>query len=90
MSSSTLVIRSGGLAGMLAGLLYFVGYASMAELLLPVMSNLGGHIVLGFAGMATLPTLVAVPAARVVRSTCSRAWRRDAERSSGFSTASSR
>ena len=60
MSSSTLVIRSGGLAGILAGLLYFVGYAGMAELLLPVMSNLGGHVVLGFAGMATLPALVAV------------------------------
>src|SRR3989337_332396 len=48
MSSSTLVIRLGGLAGILAGLLYFVGYAGMAELL-PVMSNLGGHVVLGLA-----------------------------------------
>jgi hypothetical protein len=60
MSSPTLVIRLGGLAGILAGLLYFVGYAGMAELLLPVMSNLGGHVVLGLAGMATLPALVGV------------------------------
>ena len=60
MSSSTLVIRSGGLSGMLAGLLYFVGYAGMADLLLPVMGNLGGHVVLGLAGLATLPALVGV------------------------------
>jgi hypothetical protein len=60
MSSSTLVVRLGGLAGILAGLLYFVGYAGMAELLLPVMSNLGGHVVLGLAGIATLPALVGV------------------------------
>lgn len=60
MSSPTLVIRLGGLAGILAGLLYFVGYAGMANLLLPMMSNLGGHVVLGLAGMATLPALVGV------------------------------
>ena len=60
MSSPTLVIRLGGLAGILAGLLYFVGYAGMAELLLPAMSNLGGHVVLGLAGMATLPAFVGV------------------------------
>lgn len=54
------LIRWGGLAGILAGLLYFVGYAGMAELLLPVMSNLGGHVVLGLAGVATMLALVGV------------------------------
>jgi hypothetical protein len=58
----------GGLAGILAGLLYFVRYAGMAELLLPVMSNLGGHVVLGLAGIATLPTLVGVLARDTGRS----------------------
>lgn len=43
---------------MVAGLLYFVGYAGMAELLRPMMSNLGGHVVLGLAGLATLLALV--------------------------------
>ena len=52
--------RWGGLAGIVAGLLYFVGYAGMAELLVPVMSNLGGHVVLGLAGLATLPALVGI------------------------------
>jgi hypothetical protein len=68
MSSSTLVIRLGGLAGILAGLLYFVGYTGMAELLAPVMSNLGGHVVLSLAGMATLPALVGVLARDTGRS----------------------
>ena len=68
MSPSTLVIRLGGLADILVGLLYFVGYAGMAELLLPVMSNLGGHVVLGLAGMATLPALVGVLARDTGRS----------------------
>lgn len=45
---------------MVAGLLYFVGYAGMAELLGPMMSNLGGHAVLGLAGLATLLALVGV------------------------------
>ena len=67
MSSSKL-IRWGGLAGILAGLLYFVGYAGMVELLLPIMSNLGGHVVFGLAGLATLPTLVGVLARDVGRS----------------------
>ena len=57
--SSTLV-RWGGFAAMVAGLLYFVGYAGMAELLVPVMSNLDGHVVLGLAGLATLLALVEV------------------------------
>lgn len=60
MPSSALVIRLGGLAGIVAGLLYFLGYAGMAELLLPMMSNLGGHVVLGLAGLATLPALLGV------------------------------
>ena len=59
LESSNLT-RWGGLSGIVAGLLYFVGYAGMAELLVPVMSNLGGHIVLGLAGLATLPALVGV------------------------------
>ncbi len=57
--SSTL-IRWGGFAAMVAGLMYFVGYAGMAELLVPTMSNLGGHVVLGLAGLATLLALVGV------------------------------
>ncbi len=57
--SSTLV-RWGGFAAMVAGLLYFVGYAGMAELLRPMLSNLGGHVVLGLAGLATLLALVGV------------------------------
>ncbi len=68
MRPATLVIRLGGLAGMLAGLLYFVGYAGMAELLLPVMSNLGGHVVLGLAGLATLLALVGMLARDAGRS----------------------
>ena len=40
--------------------MYFVGYAGMARLLLPVMDNLGGHVILGLAGLATLPVLVGV------------------------------
>jgi hypothetical protein len=59
-TSSTNFIRWGGLAAMVAGLLYFVGYAGMADLLMPVMSNLGGHVVLGLAGLATLLALVGV------------------------------
>jgi len=55
--SSTL-IRWGGFAAMVAGMLYFAGYAGMAELLRPVLSNLGGHVVLGLAGLATLLALV--------------------------------
>ncbi len=65
--SSTL-IRWGGFAAMMAGLLYFVGYAGMAELLVPMMSNLGGHVVLGLAGLATLPALVGVLARDARRS----------------------
>ncbi len=59
MSSSDLV-RWGGASSILAGLLYFVGYAGMAELLVPMMSNLGGHVVLGLASLATLPALLGV------------------------------
>jgi hypothetical protein len=66
--SSTLV-RWGGFAAMVAGLLYFVGYAGMAELLRPMMSNLGGHVVLGSAGLATLLALVGVLARDAGRST---------------------
>ncbi len=69
MLSSILIIRLGGLAGIVAGLLYFVGYAGMAELLLPAMSNLGGHVVLGLAGLATLPALVGMLARDAGRST---------------------
>jgi len=58
MSPSNIVIRLGGLAGILAGLLHFVGYAGMAELLLPMVSNLGGHVLLGLAGLTALPALV--------------------------------
>ena len=65
--SSTL-IRWSGFAAMVAGLLYFVGYAGMAELLVPMMSNLGGHVVLGLAGLATLPALVGVLARDARRS----------------------
>jgi hypothetical protein len=53
---------------MAAGLLYFVGYAGMAELLRPMLSNLGGHLVLGLAGLATLPALVGVLARDAGRS----------------------
>jgi hypothetical protein len=53
---------------MLAGLLYFVGYAGMAELLLPMVSNLGGHVILGLAGLATLLALVGVLAKDAGRS----------------------
>ena len=59
MSPSNLV-RWGGFAAMVAGVLYLVGYAGMAELLLPLVSKLGGHVVLGLAGLATLLTLVGV------------------------------
>ena len=54
------LVRWGRFAVMMAGLLYFVGYAGMAKLLLPTMSNLGGHVVLGLAGLATLLALVGV------------------------------
>lgn len=57
--SSTL-IRWGGFAAMVAGLLYFAGYAGMTELLRPMMSNLGGHVMLGLAGLATLLALAGV------------------------------
>ncbi len=67
MESSNLT-RWGGLSGIVAGLLYFVGYAGMAELLVPVMSNLGGHVILGLAGLATLPALVGVLARDARRS----------------------
>ncbi|MBA2344628.1 MAG: hypothetical protein H0V83_06065 [Rubrobacter sp.] len=50
-------IRWSGSSSVVAGLLYFVGYAGMAELLPPVMGNLGGHVTLGLAGLATLPAL---------------------------------
>ncbi len=43
MRPSTLVIRLGGLAGIVAGLLYSVGYAGMAELLLE-LGRCGGQI----------------------------------------------
>jgi hypothetical protein len=67
MSPSNLV-RWGGFAAMVAGLLYFMGYAGMAELLMPMMSNLGGHVVLGLAGLATLLALVGVLAKDAGRS----------------------
>ncbi len=65
--SSTL-IRSGGFAAMVAGLLYFIGYVGMAELLRPTMNNLGGHAVLGLAGLATLLALVGMLARDARRS----------------------
>jgi hypothetical protein len=65
---STNLIRWGGFAAMVAGLLYFVGYAGMAELLRPMMSNLGGHVVLGLAGLANLFSLVGVLARDAGRS----------------------
>ncbi len=65
--SSTL-IRLGGIAAMVAGLLYFVGYAGMAELLRPTMNNPGGHVVLGLAGLATLLALVGMLARDAGRS----------------------
>ena len=68
MGSSTL-IRWAGLAAIVAGLLYFIGYAGMAELLRPMMSNLGGHVVLGLAGLATLLALVGVLGQDAGRST---------------------
>jgi hypothetical protein len=40
----------------------------MAELLVPVMSNLGGHVILGLAGLTTLPALVGVLARDARRS----------------------
>jgi hypothetical protein len=40
----------------------------MAELLVPMMSNLGGHVVLGLAGLATLLALVGVLAQDAGRS----------------------
>lgn len=58
--ASSNLARLGGLAGIMAGLLYFVGYAGMAELLLPVMSSLEGHVVLGLAGVTPLLALVGV------------------------------
>jgi hypothetical protein len=67
MSPSNLV-RWGRFAAMVAGVLYFVGYAGMAELLLPMMSSLGGHVVLGLAGVATLLALVGVLAKDAGRS----------------------
>ena len=65
---STTLVRWGGFAAVVAGLLYFVGYAGMAELLRPMMSNLGGHVVLGLAGLATLLALVGVLARDAGRS----------------------
>jgi len=43
---------------MLAGLMWCVGYAGMAELLLPAIGQLGGHVILGLAGLLTLLALV--------------------------------
>lgn len=65
---STTLVRWGGFAAMVAGLLYFVGYAGMDELLRPMMSNLGGHVVLGLAGLATMLALVGLLARDVGRS----------------------
>jgi hypothetical protein len=61
-------IRWGGLAATLAGLLYFVGYAGMADLLRPSISNLGGHVMLGLAGLVSLIALVGLLAADAGRS----------------------
>ena len=47
---------------------YFVGYTGMAELLRPMMSNLGGHVVLGLAGLTTLLALVGMLARDAGRS----------------------
>jgi hypothetical protein len=57
-----------GLSGIAAGLLYVLGYAGMARVLVPVISNLGGHVVLGLASLATLPVLVGVLARDAGRS----------------------
>lgn len=57
-----LLIRWSGPVGILVGLLYFLGYASMAELLTPVVSPLGGHVILGCPGTLTLFVLVGVTA----------------------------
>ena len=56
------------MAATVAGVLYFVGYAGMAELLRPTIGNLGGHVVLGVAGVVTLPALVGVLAGDAGRS----------------------
>lgn len=65
--TSTLT-RWGALAATVAGLLYFVGYAGMAELLRPTIGNLGGHVLLGSAGLVSLLALVGVLAADAGRS----------------------
>lgn len=42
---------------MLAGLMWCVGYAGMAKLLLPAIGQPGGHVILGLAGLLTLLAL---------------------------------
>lgn len=68
MPSSNLA-RWGGLASIVTGLMWFVGYAGMAELLLPVLSNLGGHVILGVAGLLTVPALAGLFARDARRTT---------------------
>jgi hypothetical protein len=52
------LVRLSGLAGILAGLAWFLGYTGFTKLLLPAISQLGGHVVLGLAGLLSLLALV--------------------------------
>jgi hypothetical protein len=42
---------------MLAGLMWCVGYAGLSESLVPAIGQLGGHVILGLAGLLTLLAL---------------------------------
>ena len=52
------LVRLSGLAGILAGPAWFLGYAGFTRLLMPTIGQPGGHVVLGLAGLLSLLALV--------------------------------
>jgi hypothetical protein len=61
------LVRLSGLAGILAGLAWFLGYAGFTKLLLPAIGQPGGHVVLGLAGLLSLLALVGLFALEATR-----------------------
>lgn len=58
------VVRLGRLAGILA---WYVGYAGFTKVLRPVVGQMGGHAILGFAGLLTLLALAGLFAREATR-----------------------
>lgn len=61
------VVRLGWPASILTGLAWFVGYAGFTRVLRPLIGQMGGHVILGFAGLLTLLALAGLFAREATR-----------------------